>query len=70
MFELATLNLNKCKWSMHHFFLYCPITAVSEFNSFNIGSVNAVQKELYLKARNWQANKKFAIINAIAVSLF
>ena len=45
LFELATLEMSLI-WRMKYFFCYCLNTAVCEFNTLNIGTVNAIQTNL------------------------
>ena len=69
LFAFITLDINAI-WRMQYFFRHCLNKTVSEFNNFNIGAVNAMQKKNCLAAQIGRANEKFAFINAIAVSLF
>ena len=45
LFEHATLEINAI-WKIQYFFGYCLNTTVCEFNNFNIGTVNTIQKKL------------------------
>ena len=45
LFEHATLEIN-AMWKIQYFFGYCLNTTLCEFNSFNIGTVNTIQKKL------------------------
>ena len=44
LLDLATLEIN-ATYRMQHFFWYCLNTTVYEYNDFNTGAVDAIQKK-------------------------